>query len=341
MRDDSISIAKAFGILLMVLAHTWFSQYGSQWINMFHMPLFFFFAGYCFKEKYLAEPLTFARKRVAGLYRPFVKWSLVFLLLHNVFFFIHVYDGEYGFLGRASHVYGIGEMARCAFHIVTRMTDNEQLLGGYWFLRSLLAGSMIGFAIIKYVKSPLVGGGMLLALTIMLSYLHKDLPYFYVGAKETFAALFFVMGHAYKTRECDFHRKGYCLPIALALVTAGASWLKCSMLEFQWWQVAPYAMIAICGTTGTFAVAKQITKLDNRVMQWLVYIGNNTLTLLTWHFLSFKLVSLTIILTYHLPMARLAEFPVIAEYSVRGWFVLYFAIGVMIPLSFTKFKYLK
>jgi len=90
MRDDSISIAKAFAILLMVLAHTWFSEYGSRWINMFHMPLFFFFAGYCFKDKYLSEFMQFLRKRIIGLYKPFVKWSIIFLLLHNVFFVLNV-----------------------------------------------------------------------------------------------------------------------------------------------------------------------------------------------------------------------------------------------------------
>ena len=46
MKDNSVSIAKGIAIILMVLAHTRFSEYGNYWINMFHMPLFFFFAGY-------------------------------------------------------------------------------------------------------------------------------------------------------------------------------------------------------------------------------------------------------------------------------------------------------
>ena len=45
------------------------------------------------------------------------------------------------------------------------------------------------------------------------------------------------------------------------------------------------------------------------------FIGKNTLTILTWHFLAFKLVSLSIIGIYDLPIERLAEFPVIKEYS--------------------------
>ena len=38
----------AFAIMLMVLAHTWFMDIGNKWINMFHMPLFFFLSGMFF-----------------------------------------------------------------------------------------------------------------------------------------------------------------------------------------------------------------------------------------------------------------------------------------------------
>lgn len=156
MRDDSISIAKGFAILLMVLAHTYFSQYVNWWINMFHMPLFFFFAGYCFKDKYLQTPRIFLQKRIIGLYKPFVKWSVVFLLLHNIFFYLNIYNGEYGFKGSASFLYDWKDYAICFVHIVTRMSDNEQLLGGYWFLKSLFVGSIIGYFVIIHTKQKAI-----------------------------------------------------------------------------------------------------------------------------------------------------------------------------------------
>ena len=99
MRDYSVSISKAFGIILMVLAHSRFSEYGNYWINMFHMPLFFFFAGYCFKDKYLSDLKTYSLNRIKGIYIPFVKWGLFFLLLHNVFFALSIYSAEYGYRG--------------------------------------------------------------------------------------------------------------------------------------------------------------------------------------------------------------------------------------------------
>lgn len=174
-----------------------------------------------------------------------------------------------------------------------------------------------------------------------LSYAHKGMPYFYIGARETYAALFFVTGHAYRTRKLEFHMRKASLVVGLTLVTAGACWLKTSMLEFVWWQVLPYGLVAVCGTLAAFYVAKLISQSDNWAKRLLVYVGDNTLTILTWHFLSFKMVSLVIIWTYGLPVNRLAEFPVIEEYSVKGWFVLYFLIGTMIPLGFSKIKFLK
>ena len=60
------------------------------------------------------------------------------------------------------------------------------------------------------------------------------------------------------------------------------------------------------------------------------FIGKNTLTILTWHFLAFKLVSLLIIDIYDLPIERLAEFPVITEYSKQGWWIAYFIIAMVV-----------
>lgn len=60
------------------------------------------------------------------------------------------------------------------------------------------------------------------------------------------------------------------------------------------------------------------------------FIGKNTLTILTWHFLAFKLVSLLVIGIYDLPIDRLAEFPVITEYSRQGWWIAYFIVAMVV-----------
>lgn len=100
MCNDKVAIAKAIGILLMVAAHAGIPDIFSRLIVMFHMPLFFFMSGYCFKKVYLSSSsMMFINKRLKGLYVPFVKWSLLFLLLHNIFYWLNIYNGEYGFNG--------------------------------------------------------------------------------------------------------------------------------------------------------------------------------------------------------------------------------------------------
>ncbi|MCD8291594.1 MAG: acyltransferase family protein [Prevotella sp.] len=157
--SESISITKAFGILLMVMCHAGCPKFMHDFIYIFHMPLFFIMSGYCFKEKYLNTPKQFAIRRVKGLYVPFVKYGLLFLVFHNVLFYLNIYNGEYGFNGNVSSLYSVSDYFHHAILIVTAMSDSEQLLGGYWFLRCLFWGSLISLATIKYVKKPIVGGG--------------------------------------------------------------------------------------------------------------------------------------------------------------------------------------
>ena len=192
-----------------------------DYIYMFHMPVFFFLAGYCFKEKYLDTPKVFLMKRVKGLYKPFVKWGLIFLLFHNVFCSLNIYNEEYGLPGAASVAYQWKDFAVHALHIVTRMTDAEHMLGGYWFLHTLFFASLIGFAAIKINKPKYVilGGGI---LTLLLTYVHKNVPYFGIGQKEFLAAMFFIVGHYYHKSKVSIHERGWTFIGSTTLVVAGS-----------------------------------------------------------------------------------------------------------------------
>ena len=143
----------------MVAGHAGVPSEIGRFINMFHMPLFFFVSGYCFKEKYLHDTKLFAINKVKGLYVPFVKWSLLFLLLHNVFFHLNIYNATYGFRGEASHLYDMKETLFHATKIVVAMNGTEQLLGGYWFLKQLFVGSFISLLCFKYLRGKIAAGG--------------------------------------------------------------------------------------------------------------------------------------------------------------------------------------
>lgn len=340
MRDNSISIAKAIAIMLMVLAHTQFSDYGNKVINMFHMPLFFFFSGYCMKEKYLNAAVEFIKKRISGLYKPFVKWSVIFLIVHNLFYWLNIYNDEYGFRGHVSHLYTWQEFGCRFIRIITSMSYEEQLLGGYWFLKSLFVCSILGLVIIKYNKNPITECVFLLFITIVLHVFNLHVPYLGIGARETFATIFFCIGYSYKKYNINFHEHIYILPLGFSAVIIGELYWQGSLLNFKWYNVLPYTISAVLGILAVYHISKFILKIP-RIQNIFIYIGENTLTVLTWHFLCFKLVSILIIFLYKLPMERLAEFPSITEYSQKGWFVLYFFVGLFVPLIMANNKYLK
>lgn len=332
-RNNSISIAKGIGIILMVLGHTHFSKYGNAWVSMVHMPLFFFFSGYCFKEKYIGDFYTFFLKRVKGLYLPAVKWGLLFLVLHNVFFHLNLYDES------TSYIYSGKVFITKACYIVATMTHFEQLLGGYWFMRSLFWCSIIGFFVIKYIPQR-YGIVALLLISVFLLVINKNVPYFSIGAREMIASLIFVCGYRYRKSNYKLELSWYIYPIAIVIVTIGSFFWWASMGWFQsmtWWKVTPWVITAFFGIIAIYALSIKINN-SKRLSPVFTFIGEHTLGILTWHLLLFKLVSLTIVMVYHLDVSHMAEFPVIETYSPGGWWIAYLIIGCGVPLLFVIIK---
>lgn len=340
MRDNSISMAKGIAILLMVLVHAQFSQYGKVYVNMFHMPLFFFMSGYCFKASYLDNFLGFLWKRVKGAYWPFVKWGLLFLLMHNVFYSLNIYNGEYGYRGGVSHLYASTEFLQHAFDIITSMNGAEQLLGGYWFLHSYFVAAIISFVVIylfhKRMSSLMIGCGLLLIACVLSSKFHIESSR-YLMARELLASFFMVTGYVFKQSRwlsCILDYPLVTIPIGALIVAIGTEFWPCAMTSLIWNTIIPYAFSALAGTLMVFSLCKCICKKSlSFLSKSLTYVGDRTLEILTWHFLCFKVCSLIIIAVYALPIARLAEFPVIQEFAHQGWWLAYFIIGTSLSLA--------
>lgn len=225
MKDSSVTIAKGIGIILMVLGHS-IGEYGDYltpvraFIYMFHMPLFFALSGYCFKEKYLADFKIFAWHKVKGLYFPFVKYGLLFLLLHNVFYHLNIYNGQYGWRTYVSHLYTWQETLEKAYYNILLFTKSEQLLGGYWFIVQLFWASIIGWIIIKIIRRPLIGGGIALIICALYGAFFTVIPYTAIGRLSFFSAFFFLIG--YTIKKYDIKIMGYQGLLCAFIVFAGS-----------------------------------------------------------------------------------------------------------------------
>lgn len=330
MRDKTVSMSKGVAIILMVLAHTDFSDYGEKFIYMFHMPLFFFLSGYCFKDSYLTDFRSFALKRVKGAYWTYVKWGIVFLVLHNLFFRLNLYSVEYG-----DYLYGTRGFLANALYVIGSMTHADRLLGGYWFLHSYFVASFMLFLTVWICRNrnrwliSALGIMLVVCMLVVRTGIHVPL---YVNLKEFLAVVFMIAGYIYKRSEWHLEQHPVIvIPVCIMMIALGVAFWPGDMTSVHYLKVVPYCITAVAGSLLVLSLCYVLSRI-NVCEQSLTYIGDRTLGILTWHFLSFKLVSLIIVSIYCLPLSRLGEFPIIVDYSHNGWWTLYTIIGVAVPL---------
>ena len=332
-RNDAVSIAKGIAIILMVIGHARCNLWLEHYVSMFHMPLFLFMSGYCFKEAYLETPFTFVKRKIKGIWVPFIKWGFVFLCLHNVLYSLNIYEIEYEMF----------DYINKAKSMLLRMSGTEQLLGGYWFLRSLFVGSIIFYATQKLtqpIKKYYFDGVGLFIVAIITSFLKDEYGIDPFGiARECLAAFFIWSGYTYKKMgNIPFETNLWFILLMLVFVGIGTCFWPAAMPQYKWHLLIPFILTAYAGTIMTFGISKRIVSIGKKLKKVLVFIGNNTLDILTWHFLSFKFGSLLIILIYGMEIEHLSDFPVIEEKAYAGWWCLYLLVGLVIPLSISLFK---
>ena len=264
------------------------------------------------------------------------------MLLHNLLFGINIYNDSFGYRGYTSYLYSYKDIIIRLFHIVTRMTDNEPLLGGFWFLKSLFIGSIIGYLGLRYLSKRLYLLELSLLIIVSLGFWQNlSVPYFQIGAKDVFAALFFVLGYHCKRNNIltlvGIHNHIHIpfIIVTILLITLGTHYWQGTVKVNMWWKVVPYTATAILGTISVYILSLSLRKIFI-IKKFLVYVGNHTMDILIWHMIAFKIVSFVIIKIYCLDIRRLAEHPAIEEYAMETWWSAYLIVGVFAPLLLSK-----
>ncbi len=298
----------------------------SHFIYVFHMPLFFAVAGYCFKTAYCKAPFKFLQRRVKGLWWPFVKWNLIFLLLHNLFYDLGIYESRYSLsqtLKQAAMTLGLW--------------GQEQMLGGFWFFGGLFFASLISWAVLRVTQCRLqyvaVCIAFMLMTTILLNlFLPDNFPAQRVSQYFRFAT-YFLSGFILKGLH-DRHGspRSRILPISvicLLLVGVVSVYFPGEIIDTSTWKL-PFRYIgAIAGIIGVLILSSRIKSTHLR--RFLTFCGESTILILVWHFLSFKILTYILINIYGLPAEELLEFPVHKTLAAYYW-PLYMAVGISIPL---------
>lgn len=326
--NKAISCTKGLAIVLMVVGHSGAPNFLVNFIYNFHMPLFFFVSGFLFNTKHLENKRHYIIKKIKGLYIPFVMWSLIFLLFHNVLSTIQVYNTQYS----------LTDFAHKFIQIIT-MTGSDQLLGGFWFLKQLFYTTIICFFIFYGINKSRRPRFWLVCtiFTVLLIQIFYDFIPFHIPTISSITfngILFYLTGYLISLYEIRYDNP--LIGVSLLILTLILSFVYQGSIETHGYNILIYFFIALLGIIGSIYLCHYMSRF-NVLSTTFDKLGEMTLFILIFHFLAFKVVSGGVLYFNDLPFTRLSEFPVIKGLKHGEW-IIYTLAGVLFP---TALYYLK
>lgn len=133
---------KGIAITSVVMGHCAVGSFTERFVNQFHLAVFFFVAGYFFKEEYVCKKCVFIKKRLQRLYFPFVISGVCFLILHPLLEKLYVYEKALTW----------DSAFRELFNLTIMLTSNDPMMGAMWFCPALLIVSLLSFVVFCITK---------------------------------------------------------------------------------------------------------------------------------------------------------------------------------------------
>ena len=260
-----MSIAKALGIVLMVMGHAGCPEYLHDFIYLFHMPLFFFLSAYFFRDAKVVDSAgQYVVRKFKNLYWPYIKWSIIFLLLHNLFCRIGFYDNSLSWQELLVNV-------KCS---VRGMWQGERMLGAYWFLISLFWESLL-FGLIIWVKHKTKFRYFDLIAVVLLFLVGYYAPIDLLLNREMVILPIFYLGYWAGTHKMDFSISRSHLLIALLvclpLLCYFATFMKVVVAQGEFCNPILFIVGSLAGIYLMIILSGLINSL--RVGRWLDIVG--------------------------------------------------------------------
>ncbi len=269
------------------------------------------------------------------MYVPFVGFGLIFLMLHNVFFKLNIYNDKVGYNGIVSHLYTPTEFMTNALKVLA-FRGVEQLVGAFWFVLVLFTVNIL-FVLISYITMKYIKENsehfrffvifLFFVIGNVATYYEFNLHY---NLNTSFVALLiYYMGYLYKKYENQISYNIYFFITSVLFLVVSSLYGSVNMVNNSYLSPSFLIINSIAGAYANIYIAKIIAskRINYSILD---YIGKNTFNIMALHFLSFKLINLIQVKLYNLPSYMLAKFPIID--GSHGWWVLYCLCGIFIPI---------
>lgn len=338
MNNQAFSIMKGIAIISVVLGHCTTNPTIETFVNQYHLAVFFFVAGFFFKEKYTITPINFIWKKVKRLYVPFVAAGIGYLLLHNIFYHLNIYDTELT----------IAQFGKGIFDVTIRMVSNESLMGAMWFCPAMLIVSIIGLAGFKIASLSAWGIPLLAKQSVVFVFIvliggvcihvaHLRSPYC-IWQYMIVTGVFFE-GYLFSklVPKLSMWNKNVIIFISLfvlmLILTQYGIYGRLQPDNIKGENPISILFIGVIGSIMVYSLAKIVEKF--KIGQWIAICGEYSFSIMLLHFLGFKLVNLFQCLFYGYPLEKIADFPFIS-FDADVWMCFYVLLGIIIPIVLSK-----
>lgn len=349
MRDPRFSIIKALAIICVVASHAGTTGWFSATLYLFHVPAFFLCAGYFFNTAYLNDERTYLVRRIKGVYLPFMKWSIFFLLVHNLLFPLGLLSEKFGNATGVTHPYTLHQASQHLWSIVCNMSGYDQFLAGaFWFFRAFFIASIIYFALFKILsfsrelKSHKQVGwaAAIIALALTAWKVADSLSMTGVaqgGYRELMGTAFIAIGFLFRQYEAILRPDWRVALISLIVLISSAIFQPTSMTHHPTFtQFLALPLPAVAGFLVLNYLAHLVTRTKGAFAffrRGLVYIGDHTIYVFAFHLLAFKLVSAFAVGYFNLPWEAVGGHTVVTKAIGHPLFItLYIIVGVSAPI---------
>lgn len=333
-RNNYIDILKGIGISCVVIGHASWDVEIWKWqvpigafVYLFHLAVFFFCSGYLYKEE--TSFCFYISKRLKSMYIPFLKYSIVYFFMRNVFIWLGMLDSSY---------YSFVESIAVLTDVLVFRGIGE-FLGAFWFL-PVLFGAMCLFAGIKFITKDIKYGSILrITLYVSIGFLglyltDKNIPLIY-NMQVTYLMLpITAAGYIWKKIEKQMKMSVniigtlLCFLLLCATLFLDIGYIELSKnLIINKWLFYPVTFIGIVFCLG-------LGKLFHKykwTRQMLSRIGRNSYSIMALHLISFKIIDLPFVYILN-RQDILSVFP----YSFTSLWLIYYVAGIGLPLMLNK-----
>ena len=332
-RDTTIDLLKGIGITSIVIGHVRGYLPGGfpivAYVYTYHIMVFLFVAGMCFKPQNNTPPYMQIGKRLGGLFPLYTIYSIFFVACHNLFRKVHILSNDIP-------KYGKREIIQNILNSLSFGTS-ERLLGAFWFVPMFFMA--VSFFIIIFYKMEQIKKtiwGHILAMFvcsivgIVLNYKEVYLN-FHIQTSILGISIIY-LGCFYKKYRMKFDKylKWWYAPI-LGTMIWGILSLKIGMIELSVNQIMHPALfypVTLIGILFCLCLAEGIKKV-RPLCKMFATIGKNSYHIMALHFLAFKCVDLVAVRIFKDGNDVLGKFTV--SYENLWW--IYYIAGIAIPIA--------